>query len=222
MFLCSFFAFVFLPASCHIIHSYDKACHDPPPPPPAPPPQVAEMHTNMLQQIQFHIYEKLLHGPVFFALSRARSIGRRADVWLAIRRPGRSRNPSLCWFPLPLPSPCTSPYPYPYPYPSPPRPFLNIARYFLCGFFFFSTVKEVLDHAVGAETARGWCSLAERALVAFGGNPLPQGRADSAAAGWWGSLRPLTPRDESLAAVSEEVVAVAVVFYCVSVVIVVV
>lgn len=72
----------------------------------------------------------------------------------------------------------------------------------------------VLDKAVGAEVARGWCDLAERALIAFGGNPLPQativggsgggGGVGSGGSGWWGGLEPLTPCEKSMASVSRE------------------
>ncbi|CAM9536402.1 unnamed protein product [Pylaiella littoralis] len=62
--------------------------------------------------------------------------------------------------------------------------------------------QDALDRAAGKETARGWRDLAERALAAFGGNPLPQGRRDGGGGGgggWWGGLQPLTPRERSMA-----------------------
>lgn len=60
----------------------------------------------------------------------------------------------------------------------------------------------MLDRAAGAESARGWRDLAERALVAFGGNPLPQGRGGGGGGGWWGGLQPLTPGERAMANVS--------------------
>lgn len=63
--------------------------------------------------------------------------------------------------------------------------------------------KGVLDRTAGAEGARDWRDLAERALIAFGGNPLPQGRGDGGGgSGWWGGLQPLTPPERSMANVS--------------------
>eukprot|EP00903_Cladosiphon_okamuranus_P015217 g14064.t2 len=56
----------------------------------------------------------------------------------------------------------------------------------------------VLDRAAGAEAAREWRDLTERALIAFGGNPFPQGRGGGGG-GWWGGLQPLTPRERSMA-----------------------
>ncbi|CAM9255832.1 unnamed protein product [Scytosiphon promiscuus] len=57
----------------------------------------------------------------------------------------------------------------------------------------------LLARTPGAEVARGWRDLAERALVAFGGNPLPQGRESGGGGGggggWWGGVQPLTRRE---------------------------
>lgn len=65
---------------------------------------------------------------------------------------------------------------------------------------FASRRKGLLGRNPGTEVARGWRDLAERALVAFGGNPLPQGRESGGGGGggvggWWGRVQPLTRRE---------------------------
>ncbi|CAN0303287.1 unnamed protein product, partial [Ectocarpus sp. 4 AP-2014] len=61
-------------------------------------------------------------------------------------------------------------------------------------------LQGVLDRTPGTDVARGWRDLAERALVAFGGNPLPQGAGGGGGdGGWWGGVQPLTHGERSMA-----------------------
>ncbi|CAM9462903.1 unnamed protein product, partial [Ectocarpus fasciculatus] len=61
-------------------------------------------------------------------------------------------------------------------------------------------LQGVLDRTPGADVARGWRDLAERALVAFGGNPLPQGAGVGGGdGGWWAGVQPLTLHERSMA-----------------------
>lgn len=62
-------------------------------------------------------------------------------------------------------------------------------------------IQEVLDRHVGNAKCQNWRNLAERALVGFGSNPLPHGRADGSG-GWWGAMQPLTEWEKHLASVS--------------------
>ncbi|CAN0543036.1 unnamed protein product, partial [Ectocarpus sp. 12 AP-2014] len=62
-------------------------------------------------------------------------------------------------------------------------------------------MQGVLDRTPGTDVARGWRDLAERALVAFGSNPLPQGAGIGGGGdgGWWGGVQPLTHGERSMA-----------------------
>ncbi|CAM9538956.1 unnamed protein product [Ascophyllum nodosum] len=57
----------------------------------------------------------------------------------------------------------------------------------------------ILERHVKLATSLMWRGLAERALVGFGVNPLPQGSVTTAGGGWWPTLQPMTEWEKHLA-----------------------